>query len=1280
MAELLLSVVAERIIGTLGSLASKEIGLLWGVQDELQSLKNTISTIKDVLLDAEEKKAAGDRAVKGWLERLEDAMYDADDMLDEVSTEALQRDIMIRDKKAKKVRIFFSESNQLAFRHKTAHKIKAIRKRLDAINADRRFHLEVRPVETRVGNRERDNTHSVVLEEEVIGREEDKNAIVHRLVNSNVEENVSILPIVGIGGLGKTTFAQLIFNDDQIQKHFELRMWVCVSDTFDVKIIVEKILESATKEKPIVYQMDTLVGKLKKEIDGKKYFLVLDDVWNEDDEKWCCLKKVLMGGARGSRILVTTRNETVARTIRRESVARIIGTVESHLLSGLDEDASWSLFKQKAFENGQELENSCIVALGKEILQKCLGVPLAIRTIGSLLGSKNPETEWLSFKNNELSKIFPKENGIIPTLKLSYDHLPSHLKHCFAYCSLFPKDYEIEKSTLIKLWIAQGFVKLSDKQEVEMEEVGNEYFMDLLLRSFFQEAKMDDFGNVIECKMHDLMHDLAISVAGSLITTLDDKKRNIDEKARHVLVAYGINISHEVPTLLCKASKMRTFLGIGKYFKANIDCDATFSSSKFLRVLDLHNDLSVYSPFDRLQNLSSIGKLKHLRYLDLSGNTYMKKLPDSITNLQNLQTLRLSNCRLLKELPRDIKKLVNLRHLEIDSCYELSYMPLGLGQLTNLQTLSTFCVHSTNSHSRHGGSGGLQELKGLNKLRGELKIVNMGREKGVASECKAASLNEKQHLHTLRIWWSAKGDVENSDVVEDEASLEGFQPHSNLKYLYLRYYLGSKLSSWILLLKNLVTFRLESCRKFQYLPSLSQLPSLKELFLIDLEAIEYMSDDDDSNEFSSSSTAPTPFFPSLKYIWLYKCPNLKGWWRKRDSSVEVNNSVEITEHRLLPSFPRLSKLVIKSCPMLTSMPMFPHLEEELDLDDASSKPLQQTIMMNMVAPQSPTSTAIDSSSFTPLSKLKSIKMDSIADLETLPLQNLTSLESLRIDKCNKLKTLSLGIQHLTPLQDQDIGDCPDLELANDEDVIQWQGLTSLLSLSFSSLPKLVSLPSGLQHATTLQKLMISRCESLTAIPEWIHNCKSLQLLEIRYCSKLASLPKGISRLTSLQKLDIMDCPDLELANDEDGMQLQGLTSLHSLWFSSLPKLVSFPSGLQHATTLKKLRIWRCESLTAIPEWIHNCKSLQLLDIDRCSRLASLPKGISQLTSLQKLTIWGCPILLQRCKRHTGEDWPKIAHIPELDLWYPPQQEENSFTHAASTDSGIYYSSFYLNPS
>jgi hypothetical protein len=185
------------------------------------------------------------------------------------------------------------------------------------------------------------------------------------------------------------------------------------------------------------------------------------------------------------------------------------------------------------------------------------------------------------------------------------------------------------------------------------------------------------------------MHDLAILVAGLLITTLDDKETSIDEKTRQVPVAYHIrSSSSQVTTLLCKATRMRTFLYLGQQdFKANnIDCDATFSSSNFLRVLDLHDieTLQNLHEIETLQNLSSIGKLKHLRYLDLSENSEIEKLPDSIMRLQILQTLKLSECTSLKELLRDIKKLVNLRHLEINECDSLTYMPDGLGQLTNL--------------------------------------------------------------------------------------------------------------------------------------------------------------------------------------------------------------------------------------------------------------------------------------------------------------------------------------------------------------------------------------------------------------------------------------------------------------------------------------------------------------------------------------------------------------------------------------------------------------------
>jgi hypothetical protein len=340
------------------------------------------------------------------------------------------------------VRIFFSKSNQFLYALKMGHKIKAIRERLDSINATAKdFNLKLGHEKIPIQNKKRYDSYSFVRVEEVIGREDAKKEVIERLMESNVEENVLILPIVGIGGLGKTALAQLIFNDEEIKKHFELKMWVCVSDNFDVQIIVEKILGYAKNKKLEQVEMDMLINALRNEIDGKKYLLVLDDVWNEDPKEWSDLKELLMGGARGSRILVTTRSEKVAK----------ITCTKPYLLKGLDEHKSWALFKQMAFEKGQEPENPRIVEIGKEIVKKCVGVPLAIRTMGSLLYFKKTETEWLSFKNNELSKISQRENDIVPTLKLSYDQLPSHLKHCFAYCSLFPKDYKIDKSTLINL-------------------------------------------------------------------------------------------------------------------------------------------------------------------------------------------------------------------------------------------------------------------------------------------------------------------------------------------------------------------------------------------------------------------------------------------------------------------------------------------------------------------------------------------------------------------------------------------------------------------------------------------------------------------------------------------------------------------------------------------------------------------------------------------------------------------------------------------------------------
>uniref|UniRef100_A0A7N2LBL1 CC-NBS-LRR protein n=1 Tax=Quercus lobata TaxID=97700 RepID=A0A7N2LBL1_QUELO len=1119
MAEGVLYDVAAGIIGKAGNLALKEIVLIWSVNDEITKLGETVSIIKAVLLDAEAKQHNSE-VIKEWLKRLKDAMCDADDLLDDISTEALRREAMSRDKKAKEVRIFFSKSNQLAYGLRMGHKVKAMKERFDEIAADRnKFGLEKRSEESQVPFKARKQTYSSVNAEAVIGREDNKKAIIRSLLNyANAKENVLVLPIVGIGGLGKTTVAKLVFNDEQIKNHFELKLWVCVSDNFDEKIIVEKIMECVTNEKPKDLEMNTLVNNLQKEINGKRYLLVLDDVWNENHEIWLSLKDILMVGARGSGILLTTRSKIVAK---------ITQSLQPHFLEGLDETQSWSLFKKMAFGEGEEPKSASFVNIGNEILKKCGGVPLVIRVIGGLLSLKKTEGEWELFKKNELLNIYQNDN-ILPILKLSYDHLPSHLKQCFAFCSIFPKDYEIEKVSLIYMWMAQGFIKLYNEKKCP-EDVGDEYFMDLLWRSFFQEVEEDELGNISKFKIHDLMHDIAIQVTGSESTTIYSKEKVIDGKTRHVSFGHILDLSSEIPMSLYKARRIRTFLLPCKpeygYIKFSA-CSAIIASFKFIRLLDLHDRGIETIP-------SSIKELKHLRYLDLSENNQIERLPNSIVKLYNLQTLKLSECYKLKELPRDINKLVNLRFLEIDRCWSLTHMPNGLGQLTNLQTLSRFVMSDGGIDSVPRSNGGLKELDRLNELRGNLSIENLKHGKDAALEYKNANLKEKQRLDRLDLNW-VEEDIDEAGAGDDDMSLEALQPHINLKALSLIRYGGVRFPHWFLSLTNLVQFKLYSCKKCQYIPPLDQFPSLKIIYLGRLDCLEHISDSERDNSDSL-------FYPSLEKLEIDECPNLKGWrWGRRDS---------------LPSFSRLSYLYIWNCPQLTSFPLFPYLES-LRLSNCSLKQSLERMMINNKTssgnlPSIASSSSSSSTIVAPLSKLSFMNIE-----EALPeecLRNLISLRTLFLSRC----PLPQGIRYLTALQHLYVWNSEVVDLSNDWDEMEWQGLTTLLSLQFFNLPKLVSLPTGLQYVSSLQKLEIKFCPSLIAIPEWI--CK----------------------LISLQTLDIWDCPNLE----------------------------------------------------------------------------SLPEGIGALTSLQTLQIGECPTLLKRCKKQIGEDWHKISHIPNLKGDLSRQEEE-----------------------
>ena len=673
--------IADRVLGKLGSIIIQEVGLAWGVKSELEDLRDTSSTIRALLLDAEEKQATN-HPIRDWLGKLKDAFYDAEDIVDEFEYEALRRQVVARGSSAAKARSFFSSPiSSVAFNLKMGHRVKKIRERLDKIAADKsKFNLIEGVPNMPILLSKREMTHSFVRASDVIGRDDEKENIIGLLKQSSDSENVSVIPIVGIGGLGKTTLAKLVYSDERVVDHFSTKMWVCVSDEFDVEKLIKKILkEKKPDENCSDFSMEQLQTRLRKELHGKKFLLVLDDVWNEDRERWVKLKDLLMDGANGSKILVTTR---------KKSVASIMGSFPMHELKGLSKEDCLSIFVKCAFKDGEDKQYPNLLKIGEQIVQKCGGVPLAVRSLGSLLNTKKDERDWVSIRESEIWKLEQDRDGIMAALRLSYYDLPHHLKQCLALCSLFPKDCEIGNQDLINYWMAQGLIQ-SWGQNATTEDIGETYINELLSRSFFQDVEEIIPGLAYWFKMHDLVHDLAMFFAQPEYFTLSFHSKDIPKRIQHVAFSDTHWPKKEYEALRFLKKLNSTIRSID-FQKQNVGPSSKSFVSAFtlrfkcIRVLEFSE-----SSFEALPN--SIGSLKHLRYLDISQNKRIKKLPNSIFKLYHLQTLLLKGCSELEELPRGIGSMINLRTLSVTTKQrDLSKQEKRSKRLNSLQQLVIF--------------------------------------------------------------------------------------------------------------------------------------------------------------------------------------------------------------------------------------------------------------------------------------------------------------------------------------------------------------------------------------------------------------------------------------------------------------------------------------------------------------------------------------------------------------------------------------------------------------
>jgi len=983
MADALLGVVFDN----LKSLLQNEFATISGINSKAQKLSGHLDMIKAVLEDAE-KKQFTDRSIKVWLQDLKDAVYVLDDILDECSIKSSQ------------LRKFTS----LKFRHKIGNRLEEIKGRLDDI-ADRRNKFSL---QTGVTLRESPNevaewrqTSAFITEPEVFGREDDKEKIIKFLLTQAKDSDLSIYPVSGLGGLGKTTLLQSVYNDVTVSSNFKTKVWVCVSENFSVNRILCSIIEFITDKKYDDLNLNARQKKVQELLQGKRYLVVLDDVWNQNEQlesgltqdRWNKLKSVLSCGSKGSSILVSTRDEVVAT---------ITGTWETHRLSGLSDDECWLLFKQYAFGHNRE-ESTKLVKIGKEIVKKCNGLPLAAKALGGLMSSRNEEKEWLDIKDSELWAL-PQENSILLALRLSYFYLTPTLKQCFSFCAIFPKDREILKEELIQLWMANGFI--SSMGNLEVEDVGNMVWRELYQKSFFQDIKMDEYSGDISFKMHDLVHDLAQSVIGQECMYLENKNMTSLSKSTHHI---GFQDEDDEDLLsfdknaFKKVESLRTLFQLSYYSKKKHDNFPTYLS---LRVLCTSQVLS-------------LGSLIHLRYLELR-YLGIKKLPESIYNLKKLETLKIKDCSKLSCLPKHLACLTNLRHIVIEEFW-LSRMFPNIGKLTCLRTLSVYIVSLEKGNS-------LTELSDLN-LSGKLSIKGL-KDVGSLSEAQAANLKGKKDIHELCLSWD---EYTKPPTISAEQLVEVLQPHSNLKCLTINCYEGLSLPSWIIILSNLISLQLWLCDKIVRLPLLGKLPSLKKLKLSYMDNLKYLDDDE------SEDGMEVRVFPSLEVLQLYDLSN-----------IEKLLKVERGE-----MFPCLSKLTIFNCPKL-GLPCLPSLKY-LTVDGCNNELLRsistfrgvtrlslnygfgitsfpEGMFKNLTSLQS-----LDVSDFPNLKELPNepfnpalteLSIWSCNELESLPEQiweGLQSLRTLEIRRCEGLRCLPEGILHVTSLEVLTIWECPTLE-------------------------------------------------------------------------------------------------------------------------------------------------------------------------------------------------------------------------------------------------------------
>ncbi|CAL4990675.1 unnamed protein product [Urochloa decumbens] len=1098
-----------------------------------------------------------------------------------------------------------------------------------------------------------------------------KIAVANRMKSTNNGETV-IVAIHGLGGMGKSTLAQQVYNDAEFKK-YDHRIWVYVSRDFSLKKIGSSIIslipiEEVQRNRDTLEAINQCLDNL---LRGKKVLIVLDDLWEEKDTELEKLRSMLRVGKKGTMIDVIV-------TTRKEDIARKVSTCKPYNLQPLKDYTCWEIIKRHSgFEDQHNQER--LEQIGLDIAKKCGGVPLAAQTLGYMLQYKDL-SGWMEINNSDIWNESSEDNsGVLPSLKLSYERMQPQLRICFSYCAIFPKGQNIPEDDLIHQWIALGFIKPSK---------GKEYIRQLLGMSFLQVSKLPKTSgdHMAQYTMHELVHDLATLIMGDeLINSSVAVKSNNAHSQKYCRYA-SVTIYDQATKLSnILPSKVRT-LHFSDSGKLDLHCGA-FSFAKCLHILDFSGCSSILMPgtigqlkqlmylaaprmqnedlpeyiteLPKLQYLNlngshisglpeSIGKLGSLRYLglsdcssisklpesfddlkcmmhlDMSGCSRIRELPNSLGNLTNLQHLDLSECSSVNGIPESICGVTQLQHLNISNCPCIARLPEGIGSLVNLEYLNmSWCGVNELPESFKRlcnllylklcfiEKGLVEALRGLSALQ-YLRISSIGRSHKL--ERKDGLPSAMRNLTNLKVL-----DLSSSACELFDGRIDFIGTLTNLEHLDLSFNHGLKyLPESIGNLKRLHTLDLMRCSDLKCLPeSIGGATGLKSV-LLDGCSQELM--DQASSLLHYSLTLPIFKVRADDACAHSNLHLLEG------KNVDELHIVALENIRLLEEAQRLKLLTkqnLLTLGLVWTLGADRHLEDE-DLLGQLVPPttLKKLSLEGYTSPGFP-SWLMDICHHLP--NLTCISLDGLLECSNLPpFGQLPYLQTLRLWNLPRVTKIDWGI----------CGGKEAFPRLKEFSVYRMKGLEEW-NTTYSA-------EDGVENFMfpLLDKLDVDKCPRLRLKPcppkcrKWIIYDSDQVISSLEELQTSSHRSNSTPPTTTSLTIEHSRCHSFRLFHH--------FPALQELAFYVCQELTSLPEGIQQLSSLESLKLAWCHSITALPEWLSDISSLKRLVIQGCGSIKSLPSCITKLPNLEQIVIDCNQELKQWCE--SGENKAKLAHI------------------------------------